>query len=358
MLTVNSTRFVSLSEAASVAQCSKVSIWRHAQAGSIETRTTQSQRSVYKLVDVLDFYGIPYQEQETQAVEKSIVIYGRVSSEEQKRAGSLDRQMDRLRDHVSQRWDSQAIEIQDCCSAFKDREGLNKLVDLILEEKVSIIVAEFQDRLNRQESAKALLEKICRKYDVQIVYVETVVPESEMADMANEIVSYMTVVCNKISARKQSKRRKKHIKEEHLAECHKLLQQGYTIKTVTELFNEKGYTCESEIDGVCPINHNSLGQRYREWARQQTRKQILTNGEVKAEKDSFDLWVAEKAIVGEGQKEWFGELLKSYNEWAIGRDLTELPRTVFANQLKAKGYVAFRSSKNRTRYRGLALNVS
>ena len=357
MIQVDSTSFVRQSEAARICGVTRQTIYNYAQSGLIPTQTNAFGRSRYHLQSALDAFGVLHQEQETETVERSIVIYGRVSSEDQKRAGNLDRQIERLRKYVSEKWNgSNVVEIQDCCSAFKQRDGFDKLLDAILDGKVSIVVCEVADRLNRQSSSTAILEKICKRHNVEIVCVEQNLSASDQSDLVSEICDYMTCICNSLSSRKQAKRAKKHIADHHLERCHKLLHEGHTIQSVTRLFTSEGITAESEKDGKCPINHTILGERYRSWLAVHTRRQVLTNGEVETVKDSFDRWINDCCTVGENERGWFKELLDSYNSWVQDVGFTQTNKMVLSRQLAKRGFKSYKSTRNRTRYRGISLN--
>jgi hypothetical protein len=138
--------------------------------------------------------------------------------------------------------------------------------------------------------------------------------------------------------------------------CHKLLHEGHTIQSVTRLFIGEGIQAESEKDGKCPINHTILGERYRSWLAVHTRRQVLTNGEVETVKDSFDRWIEECCTVGENERGWFKELIESYNGWAQDVGFTQTNKMVLSRQLAKRGFKSFKSTGNRTRYRGISLN--
>ena len=349
MICLNPTDFITQKEAAQIANVSRQSIWRYAQQGNIETRTNVNRVSVYRLQDVCESFGVPYQTAEETAEEKRIVIYGRVSSKDQKRDGNLDRQLNRLREYVAKTWNAEALEITDVCSAFRDREGLNELVDLILDEKVSIVVCEFADRLNRQASGQALLEKICRRFNVEIVFVENAIPESEMSEMANEIVSYMTVVCNKISAQKQANRSRVDIDDAILDRVHDMLNSGHTIKSATKVLrdeNVKGKNGKA-------ISHHILGQRYKTYLAAKNRQMVLTTGSVEPQQDAIDVWIDSECIKGTDEKDSAKNLLESWNAYAEQNGLTESNYNAFARKLKAKGFVNKRGGNGRMWYHGL-----
>lgn len=105
-----------------------------------------------------------------------MVLYARVSSDKQKQAGSLERQIAKLRQVVSQR-ETLAPEsiplFQDCASSFGERKALNALVDAMLDGKVRKVYVLYMDRLSRVPSTTSLLEHIARRCNVEIIALET-----------------------------------------------------------------------------------------------------------------------------------------------------------------------------------------
>ncbi len=78
------------------------------------------------------------------------VIYARVSSHKQKKDGNLDRQIERLRNYCSAKGYKINDIITDVASGLKeDRNGLQKLFDIVEKHRADVVVIEFKDRLTR-----------------------------------------------------------------------------------------------------------------------------------------------------------------------------------------------------------------
>ena len=78
------------------------------------------------------------------------MIYARVSSYKQKKDGSLDRQVERLRTYCSARGYRVVDVITDTASGLKeDRAGLQRLFDVVEKRRADMVVVEFKDRLAR-----------------------------------------------------------------------------------------------------------------------------------------------------------------------------------------------------------------
>jgi len=62
---------------------------------------------------------------------------------------------------------------KDVASSFGNREGLNRLVDAIIEGKVKRLYCEYQDRLSRVPALTRLVEHLAKRYGVTIVCLDT-----------------------------------------------------------------------------------------------------------------------------------------------------------------------------------------
>ena len=101
-------------------------------------------------------------------LEKFDVIYARVSSNEQKTKGDLDRQVLSVLEGFSGRIKNPLI-LKEVGSGLNDnRKQLHKLIDMILENKVNNIYITYRDRLTR--FGYHYIEQICEHSGV-VIYV-------------------------------------------------------------------------------------------------------------------------------------------------------------------------------------------
>ena len=99
-------------------------------------------------------------------LEKFDVIYARVSSNEQKTKGDLDRQILSVLEGFSGRIKNPLI-LKEVGSGLNDnRKQLHKLIDMILENKVNNIYITYRDRLTR--FGYHYIERICEHNGVAI----------------------------------------------------------------------------------------------------------------------------------------------------------------------------------------------
>ena len=73
---------------------------------------------------------------------KKVAIYSRVSSQQQKSEGGLQRQKDKLTAYVNEKYgEDDPLQFEDTASSFGRRKGLERLVFAIIDGKVSHVVA-------------------------------------------------------------------------------------------------------------------------------------------------------------------------------------------------------------------------
>ena len=104
--------------------------------------------------------------EDDSTLEKFDVIYARVSSNEQKTKGDLDRQVLSVLEGFSGRIKNPLI-LKEVGSGLNDnRKQLHKLIDMVLENKVNKIYITYRDRLTR--FGYHYIEQICEHSGVVI----------------------------------------------------------------------------------------------------------------------------------------------------------------------------------------------
>jgi len=117
------------------------------------------------------------------------VIYARVSSHKQKRDGNLDRQIERLRNYCSAKGYKVINVITDVASGLKeDRNGLQKLFNIVEKHQADVVVMEFKDRLSR--FGFDYLKRYFESHGARIEVVE----ESEKGYMEELIEDFVAIV--------------------------------------------------------------------------------------------------------------------------------------------------------------------
>jgi len=149
--------------------------------------------------------------------EERAVIYARVSSQKQKKDGSLDRQIERLRGYCSAKGYKVVDVITDVASGLDEsRSGLLKLFDMVEKHLVDVIVVEFRDRLTR--FGFEYLERFFKSHGVGVEVVE----EGEkgyMEELIEDFVSIVTSFAARIYGKRSQKfRRVRKLVEETLSD--------------------------------------------------------------------------------------------------------------------------------------------
>lgn len=138
---------------------------------------------------------------------KQIIGYCRVSSQKQKEA--LNRQIENVKTYMYAKG-YQFLIISDIGSGINyQNKGLNKLVNMVLNEEVSKIVILYKDRLVR--FGYELIENICQSKGVDIEIIDNT-ERTDEEEMVEDLIQIITVFSCKLQG-KRSKKTKQIIEE-------------------------------------------------------------------------------------------------------------------------------------------------
>jgi excisionase family DNA binding protein len=188
----------------------------------VSTRTIQNWDKEGKIKIVRTPGGrrrIPFSEVErllgnTLSSQRKLAIYSRVSSNEQKQKGDLERQIEFIKGNLSS--DFTIVEIiTDVGSGLNDkRKGLLKLMKLARENQISEVAVRYKDRLTR--FGYGYLEEYFSSHGVKIHVLdkeaETKTVQEELAD---DLISIITSFSGKLYGLRSEKHKelKKTAKE-------------------------------------------------------------------------------------------------------------------------------------------------
>jgi excisionase family DNA binding protein len=188
----------------------------------VSTRTIQNWDKEGKIKIVRTPGGrrrIPFSEVErllgnTLSPQRKLAIYSRVSSNEQKQKGDLERQIEFIKGNLSS--DFTIVEIiTDVGSGLNDkRKGLLKLMKLARENQISEVAVRYKDRLTR--FGYGYLEEYFSSHGVKIHVLdkeaETKTVQEELAD---DLISIITSFSGKLYGLRSEKHKelKKTAKE-------------------------------------------------------------------------------------------------------------------------------------------------
>lgn len=156
--------------------------------------------------DTLDeFIGITKKETEIPII---CATYSRVSSNEQKQKGDLDRQTQRLSEYCAKHGLLVTHIIKDVGSGLNDnRSGFIKLTDLIIKKKINKLIVEHKDRLTRFQFN--FIKKMFESYGCEVIVVNGM-DVSDTEELAADMMSLLASFSGKFYGKRSAERRKKN----------------------------------------------------------------------------------------------------------------------------------------------------
>lgn len=167
------------------------------KSGKLKPLKTPGGHRRYDKSTLNDFIG--YKEIIEEQPKIVCVTYARVSSNEQKQKGDLDRQSQRLSEYCAKHGMLVTHIIKDVGSGLNDnRSGFVKLTDLIIKRKVNKLVIEHKDRLTRFQFK--FIKKMFESYGCEVIVINGMdVSDTEelAADMMSLLASFSRKIKNK-----------------------------------------------------------------------------------------------------------------------------------------------------------------
>lgn len=164
------------------------------ESGKLSAIRTVGNHRRYKQSDIYKFIGI---DKSSEVVEESVALYSRVSSAEQKTKGDLDRQNTRLTEYAAKKKYKVNYIFTEVGSGMNDsRAKLQQLMKLAIERKITKVVIEHKDRLIRFNFN--ILKVFFESHNVEVEYVEEVLPKSYEAELIEDMLSLMASFSAKI----------------------------------------------------------------------------------------------------------------------------------------------------------------
>lgn len=140
-----------------------------------------------------------------------VAVYCRVSSQEQKQKGDLDRQKARTLEYCAKQNYKVEHVLSEVGSGMNDnRAKLKRLFHLVRSRLINRVIVEYKDRLTRFNYN--FIDCFFSSYGVQIELIEEVLPKSYEAELVEDIVSLMASFSAKIYGRRSSQRPKEHLR--------------------------------------------------------------------------------------------------------------------------------------------------
>jgi len=164
--------------------------------GKIKPVYTPKGTPRYRLEDVMKIIG---------EAKKAIIGYARVSSRAQK--DDLERQVEVIRRYAKERGYGDIEVLTDIGSGLnEDRKNFNKLLDMIISKKVSVILVAYKDRLTR--FGYKILEKLASGYGVRIEVVNGEEPKDFYQELVEDLITIISNFAGKLYGKRSHKYRK------------------------------------------------------------------------------------------------------------------------------------------------------
>ena len=164
-------------------------------------RTPKGHRR-YLLSDVMGLLGKQLTENKI-----GVAIYCRVSSQDQKSHGDLDRQKCRVLEYCAKNKYEVLYILDEVGSGLNDnRKKFHNLLDLITERKINKIVVEHKDRLTRFNFE--IIKKLAKGFNVDIEVIDIELNKTFEEELVSDIVSLMASFSARLYGKRSSRNRK------------------------------------------------------------------------------------------------------------------------------------------------------
>ena len=204
-------KFISISQASELLGVHINTLRRWTDGGKIKCSKTIGNHRKYLLSEILSLQG---KEFENNNLNKDVVvIYTRVSSNDQKQHGDLDRQKTRVMEYCVSKGYKVGYILDDCCSGMKyNRPKLDKLYQLVINREINKVVVEHKDRLVR--FGFDCMKVFFNSYGVEIECVEETLPRSFESELVEDVMSLMTSFTAKLHSRRKRQSKEYRKKQE------------------------------------------------------------------------------------------------------------------------------------------------
>ena len=208
---MNQDKLISISQASELLGVNIMTLRRWINSGKIKYCKTIGKHRRYLLSEILSLQG---KEVENENLNEDVVaIYTRVSSNDQKQHGDLDRQKTRVMEYCVSKGYKVGYILDDCCSGMKyNRPKLDKLYQLVINREINKVVVEHKDRLVR--FGFDCIKTFFNSYGVEIEYVEETLPKSFESELVEDVMSLTTSFTAKLHSRRKRQSKEYRKKQE------------------------------------------------------------------------------------------------------------------------------------------------
>lgn len=196
---------LTIKQAATYLNVSEDTLRKWDKSGKLVPKKTIGGHRRYLVSELNDFIGID-ESIKSNDNEVKCATYARVSSNEQKQKGDLDRQSQRLSEYCAKHKLYVDCIIKDVGSGLNDnRSGFIKLTNLIISKKINKLVVEHKDRLTRFQFN--FIKKMFESYGCEVIVINGTDVSSE-EELAADMMSLLASFSGKFYGRRSAERRK------------------------------------------------------------------------------------------------------------------------------------------------------
>ena len=195
----NQEQYLSIGKVSKILGVSVVTLRRWEKLGKLKAKfRTFGQHRRYFKNDIVKLLKID---------EKKVICYSRVSSHDQKK--DLVRQDEKLRHYCKENNIKNVESILDLGSGLNfNKKGLKKLINMILNQEISMIILNHKERLLRFGSE--ILFKLCDFYHIKVLILNNEVKDFNQ-DLTESVIEIMTVFCAKLYGKRSHKNKISHL---------------------------------------------------------------------------------------------------------------------------------------------------
>ena len=169
----------------------------------LDEKTNRWYASREEVIKLLKHKGVYY----CESSPKVSVLYARVSSNDQKKNGDLNRQINKLVNYCLENGITSYEVYSDVGSGLNsNRQGLGKLLHSVMYGNVDNIYITYKDRLTR--FGFEYLETLCNYFGVNIITIEDISPKSEQEELVDDMMSLLASFSGKLYGMKSNKKKK------------------------------------------------------------------------------------------------------------------------------------------------------
>lgn len=197
-------KLITVTKAADQLGVTKKTLQDWDKSGKLSALRTVGGHRRYRQSDIEKLQGI-----EQKILNRNqVAAYCRVSSQDQKQKGDLDRQKSRLLEYcVEKEYKVEAVFVDVCSGMKAKRPYLKQIFKLVSEHKINKVVIEYKDRLTR--FCFEVFEAFFNSHGVEIECVEEVFPKSFENELVEDMLSLLSSFSSRIYGKRSAENRRK-----------------------------------------------------------------------------------------------------------------------------------------------------